>query len=106
MFPITTEIPEQGDNAIDKDEVSAVLKTLFPATSAIVQKEFYVYPIFPLVLLHNIAVLYDLPKVPNEFIPLLRLKNADLQDKSIDTHIWCTWFMDADITTTKVAVHL
>ncbi len=104
QFPLVAE-PEAGASSsasdlqpVDPKEVAEMLVGLLPSPHSLLTDEFYRAPLFPVVLLKDVADLYSFYHIPDEPFELFTENPAVQQNPSALVHVWFANFSIATTT--------
>ena len=103
--PIPEKNKDKEDLCVfDNQEVLDTIQDLLETPSIVFNNEFFESPFFPVRLLYEVALFYDVHGIPDEFILLLNLTPNLLSDKKVQTVTWLCSIMCMSVNDTRDVV--
>ena len=84
-----------------REEVRSLMKSLLPAPAQIFTESFIRSPLFPILLLRDVASFYGCGATDTTFTNSLNLSASELTNRNVMAHIWFAYFAGCDSTTTQ-----
>ena len=97
---------EEAFTMPDANEVKENMRSIMPIAAELITKEFVVVPLFPSLLLEDIAKLYKFHDLPVDLLLALSLSEKEKSDKTLRTYIWLAWFVEPEYPTARHMVLL
>ena len=86
------------------EEVKALMQSLLPSPAEIFTESFLRSPLFAVVLLKDIADLYEFVNIDDSFLQALELSPYETGSENIMTHVWFAYLAGCDYAATRSLV--
>lgn len=103
QFPMTGQAITPA-NFENPREIKDVMASLLPPAGEVYTDEYFRAPIYPIILLENMACFYGFDTEPEQFITELYLSGMEASNKSIGTQIWFAFLQELDVATTRSVI--
>eukprot|EP00171_Calliarthron_tuberculosum_P008067 IDg8067t1 len=96
-FPNQHKVPHNTRNSgavlDDPEDVLTTMTDLLDASSKIFTDNFFVSPMYPVRILHEVAELFDCLEIDEDYIADLNLSEYEKNHKSIMTVVWLSYIL-------------
>ena len=102
LFPVAAEgtsIPPE------EEDVAMFMRDMLPPPLGIFTDQFFCSPLFPIVLLHDVAEFYGFSKTEDTYIRNMNRMESEKSNEKIISHVWISWFMECTPSTAHSIVN-
>lgn len=93
--------PKDEKDQLDSAMIMEELQDSLPCSSEIFHRQLFSQPLTPIVLLHEIAKLYNFDTIDPNFLKSVQLSSEDLQDRKVIMFTWLGYFKECSANTVK-----